>query len=93
MIRASDLVGCEVRSESGERLGRVHDLRAERVDGRWRLAALVLGRGGLAARLLGTGHEPLIDGDVIAWDAVTGLDDGRVTVRDGTSAAADSARA
>lgn len=87
MIRASDLIGCEVRTESRQRLGRIHDLRAERVDDHWRLAALVLGRAGLAARLVGTGPEPLVAGDVIRWEAVTRLSDGCVIVRDGTTAA------
>jgi hypothetical protein len=87
MIRASDLVGCELRSESGERLGRVHDLRAERVGGDWRLTALVLGRTGLSARLVGTGPAPLISGEVIAWGAVSSLEEGLVVVRDGTTAA------
>ena len=87
MIRASDLIGCELRTESGERLGRVHDLRAEQVDDQWRLTALVLGGGGLAARLVGTGPDPLISGDLIEWRAVRRLEDGLVVVRGGTTAA------
>lgn len=83
MIRASDLIGCVLRSESGERLGRVHDLRAEAVDGGWRLMGLVVGRGGMAARLIGTGPDPLIRGDVVPWQAVTSVKDGVVIVRDG----------
>ncbi|MEA2637377.1 MAG: PRC-barrel domain [Chloroflexota bacterium] len=79
MIRASDLIGCEVRTESGERLGRVHDLRAEKVHDEWCLMGLVLGHRGMAARL-GTGPEPLISGEVLAWGAVTRLENGRVTV-------------
>jgi hypothetical protein len=92
MIRASDLIGCELRTDSGERLGRVHDLRAERVSDDWRLTALVLGRTGLSARLVGTGPEPLISGGVVAWEAVTRLEDGLVLVRDGTTAERQDAR-
>jgi hypothetical protein len=83
VIRASDLIGCTLRTESGERLGRVHDLRAEAVDDGWRLVGLVVGRRGMLARLIGdTGPDPLVRGDVIAWGAVTALGDGFVEVRD-----------
>ncbi|HWG08798.1 MAG TPA: PRC-barrel domain-containing protein [Solirubrobacteraceae bacterium] len=82
MIRASELIGAELRTESGDRLGRVHDLRAERAGEGWRLSGLVIGRRGVAARLLGTAAEPVISGEVVAWDAVTRLEDGCVTVRD-----------
>jgi len=86
MIRASDLIGCELRTESGERLGHVHDLRAERAGDRWRLSGLVLGRRGMSARLVGTGGDgadPLIRGEVIAWEAVSRLEVGSIVVRDG----------
>jgi sporulation protein YlmC with PRC-barrel domain len=83
MIRASDLIGCELRSESGAKLGRVHDLRAEEADGGWRLVGLVAGRGGLLARLgAGSGDEAVTKGDVVPWEKVTRLEEGRVTVRD-----------
>ena len=87
MIRASDLIGCELRTESGERLGRVHDLRAERTDGHWRLSGLVIGRRGMSARLVGTGADPLIAGDVIGWEAVSRVEIGSIIVPDGTRAA------
>ena len=83
MIRASDLVGCVLRTQSGERLGRVHDLRAQAVNDGWLLVGLVVGRGGMVARLVGdTGPDPLVRGDVIPWRAVTALEDGRVIVCD-----------
>jgi PRC-barrel domain len=90
MIRASDLIGCELRTESGQQLGHVHDLRAERAGDHWRLNALVLGRRGISARLVGTGPDPLISGEVIAWEAVTGLEVGRVIVRDGAGSVHES---
>jgi sporulation protein YlmC with PRC-barrel domain len=85
MIRASDLIGCELRTQSGRRLGRVHDLRAQAIDNDWLLMGLVVGQGGVVARLVGsTGSsvDPLIQGEVIPWQAVTALEVGLITVRD-----------
>lgn len=82
MIRASDLIGCALQSESGERLGHVHDLRAQAVNGGWTLVGLVIGQGGMAARLIGSGPDPIIAGEVIPWQAVTDLKEGLVIVRD-----------
>lgn len=83
MIRASDLIGCEVRTESGEKLGRVHDLRAHARDGDWVLMGLVIGGGGIRARLGGgVREEPLQGGDLVAWEAITRLEPGTITVRD-----------
>lgn len=84
MIRASDLVGCVVRTEGGEKLGRVHDLRAHAASGGgWVLTGLVVGAGGLRARF-GPGEDQAIHsgGNVIPWEAVVSLDDGLVVVRD-----------
>jgi sporulation protein YlmC with PRC-barrel domain len=89
MIRASDLIGCDVRTESGEKLGRVHDLRAQESDGEWLLLGIVVGRGGVVARLVtgATGDDPVRDGRVLPWEAVTRLADGAITVRDEVGAA------
>ena len=92
MIRASDLIGCELRTESGQQLGHVHDLRAERAGDHWRLNALVLGRRGISARLVGTEADPLISGEVIAWEAVTGLEVGRAMVSGATGMATNFCR-
>ena len=82
MIRASDLFGCVVRTESGEKLGRVHDLRAVFDGNDWTLLGLVVGRGGLRARL-GSGDEGATrTGDVVAWEAITRLEEGEITVLD-----------
>ena len=88
MIRASDLVGCVVTTEAGRKLGRVHDLRASPAGDGWLLVGLVIGKGGMLARLgaSGAGAGPTIAGDVIAWQAVTHLGDGQITVRDDTPA-------
>lgn len=86
MIRASDLIGCAVRTQSGKRLGRVHDLRAQRVNDGWELVGVVVGRGGMVARLVGTvGPDPLVRGEVIPWQRITALEDGLIVVRDETA--------
>jgi sporulation protein YlmC with PRC-barrel domain len=88
VIRASELIGSVVCSESGERLGRVHDLRAHREDGQWLLVGLVIGPRGLFARFTGGEEDaPIRAGRVIPWEAITRLEDGLVTVRDEVAAA------
>jgi sporulation protein YlmC with PRC-barrel domain len=82
MIRASDLIGCAVRSESGKRIGRVHDLRARAINDGWQLDGLIVGRRGMSARMTGSGSDPLVRGDVIPWSAITALEDGLVRIRD-----------
>jgi sporulation protein YlmC with PRC-barrel domain len=82
MIRASDLIGCVVQTESGERLGRVHDLRAGAIGGGWQLEGLLVGRYGMIARMTGSGPDPMVHGNVIPWEAITALDDGLIRVRD-----------
>jgi sporulation protein YlmC with PRC-barrel domain len=81
MIRASDLLGCSVRTESGAKLGRVHDLRVERAGEDWQLAGLMVGRRGMLARLTGGKGETTHAGDIIPWESITSLQDGIVTVR------------
>jgi sporulation protein YlmC with PRC-barrel domain len=92
MIRASDIIGARVLTESGDRLGRVHDLRAHGVGGEWRLMGLVVGAGGLAARLGGGAgaDEPIRAGRVIPWEAIARLEDGSITVRDEVAALPDT---
>jgi sporulation protein YlmC with PRC-barrel domain len=82
MIRASDLIGCAVRTESGERLGRVHDIRARSVGGEWQLEGLIVGRGGMISRMTGSSSDPLVRGDIVPWSQITRLDEGLVSVRD-----------
>jgi sporulation protein YlmC with PRC-barrel domain len=88
MIRASDLIGAVVRTEGGERLGRVHDLRAHASDGGWLLMGLVTGPRGLLARFEGGEEDAAVRaGRVIPWEAVTRLEQGLVVVRDEVAAA------
>ena len=49
-MRLSELLNREVVTESGERLGRVHDVRGELVGGRLRVTGLVAGRLGILER-------------------------------------------
>jgi sporulation protein YlmC with PRC-barrel domain len=82
VIRATDLIGCVVRTESGEELGRVHDLRAHLDGDAWLLMGLVVGRGGLAERFSGSDEDAVSTGEVVAWEAIVRLEDGLITVRD-----------
>jgi sporulation protein YlmC with PRC-barrel domain len=84
MIRASDLIGSVVRTESGKTIGRVHDLRANTIHGDCLLTGLVVGRGGMLARFTGGGATagPTHGGDIIPWQAITKLEDGHITIRD-----------
>jgi len=87
-MKLSDLLGARIVSEAGDQLGHVFDVRVERVGdepsaGEWRVKALVVGRRGVFERLglKSAGAEPLLDHDVIPWDAVLRLERGDVLVR------------
>ena len=84
MIRASDLLGCVVYTESGKKVGRVHDLRAKTTETDCLLIGLVVGRSGMLARFAGGGPdgEPTRGGDIVPWHAITHLEDGLITIRD-----------
>ena len=66
MIRASDLLGCVVHTESGKKVGRVHDLRAKTTESDCLLIGLMVGRGGM----------------LVPWEAITHLEDGQIIIRD-----------
>lgn len=87
-MRLGELLGREIVTESGERLGRVRDVQGELDEGRLRLTGLVAGAPGTLERL---GVGPLRKGGVfrakrhdheaIAWERVVRV--GRdVVVRD-----------
>jgi sporulation protein YlmC with PRC-barrel domain len=50
-MRLGELLGREVVTESGERLGRVHDVQGELEEGRLRVTALVAGAPGILERV------------------------------------------
>jgi sporulation protein YlmC with PRC-barrel domain len=94
MMRLSELLGCEVVTESGDSLQHVWEVRAERSGGELRLVGLLVGRFAFAERLglrhwLGQPAElesTRPDREGIPWDAVLRLEPGRVVVKDGTAA-------
>jgi hypothetical protein len=90
-VKLSDLLGARIVTEGGDQLGHVFDVRAERTGegapaGDWRLKALVVGTRGVFERLgiRSAGDEPVLDRDVVPWDAVVRLERGQVLVREGT---------
>ena len=88
-MRFSDLIGRPVRTESGDRLGRVHDIRGELTSRSLRLTGLVVGGLGILERLgIGAPHTNLRlrARDTVPWSAVIRADRRGVVVRDGTTA-------
>ena len=76
-MRLSELLNREVVSESGQRLGRVHDVRGELVEGRLRVTGLVAGKLGMLERYgVGThgsggpGEAKVHGHPIIPWEQV-----------------------
>jgi sporulation protein YlmC with PRC-barrel domain len=86
-MRVSELLRLDVRTESGEKLGRVRDLRAELTTRSLKVTGLVVGHLGLLERL-GIGapesRDRIRTRDLIAWSAVVRADRRGIVVRDGT---------
>jgi sporulation protein YlmC with PRC-barrel domain len=89
-MRLSDLLSLEVRTESGESLGKVHDLRGELTTRSLKVTGLVVGKVGLLERL-GFGAPESTDRvrphDTVPWSAVIRADRRGVVVKDGTKPA------
>jgi sporulation protein YlmC with PRC-barrel domain len=84
-MRLSDVLGLSVRTESGERLGRVHDVRAELSSRSLRVTGLVVGGLGILERLgLGAPSSALRirSDDVLEWSRVVRVDRRGVVVKD-----------
>jgi sporulation protein YlmC with PRC-barrel domain len=86
-VRLSDLLGLQVETESGDRLGRVHDVRADLSTAELRITGLVVGGAGILERL-GFG-APRAQARtrahrVVPWDRVVRADRRGVVVKDGT---------
>jgi sporulation protein YlmC with PRC-barrel domain len=87
LMRLSHLLGVKVHTESGDKLGCVHDLRGELSSSSLRITGLVVGGFGLLERL-GIG-APESKGrirvhDVVPWSAVVRADRRGIVVKDGT---------
>ena len=86
-MRLGELLGREVVTESGERLGHVHDVQGELEEGRLRVTALVAGAPGILERFgVGAGqggaHRAKRHGHAaIAWERVVRVGP-NVVVRD-----------
>jgi sporulation protein YlmC with PRC-barrel domain len=86
-MRVSDLLNVKVRTESGEKLGRAHDFRAELTSKSLKVTGICVGTWGLLERL-GVGSPESADRvhshDVVTWSAVVRADRRGIVVRDGT---------
>lgn len=83
-MNVSDLIGSRVRTEAGEPLGHVHDVRAELRPRSAAVTGLVVGKRGLLERLglgaPGSGAR-IRSRDVIPWKDVVRADRRGVVVR------------
>jgi sporulation protein YlmC with PRC-barrel domain len=87
VMRVSELLDLEVRTESGQSLGRAHDLRAELTTRSVKVTGICVGPWGLLERLgvrspesSGRAHAH----EVVPWSAVLRADRRGIVVRDGT---------
>jgi sporulation protein YlmC with PRC-barrel domain len=92
-FRVSELLRSIAATRSGERIGRIWDVRVERqtklpderVNERWMVVGLIAGRGGWRERIgLTPEGDPGEGEDFVPWDAVEEIGDGVVTVSDTT---------
>jgi sporulation protein YlmC with PRC-barrel domain len=84
-VRLSELLGVGVSTESGERLGHVHDVRADLTSRSVKVKGVLVGRVGLLERLgLGAPHSTFRrhGQDLVPWTAVVRADRRGVVVRD-----------
>jgi sporulation protein YlmC with PRC-barrel domain len=87
-VRVSTLLGVQVRTESGDELGHVHDVRAKLTSSSLRVTGLVVGRYGMLERLgIGAPRSSarIRAPDVVPWSAVIRADRRAVVVRNGTT--------
>jgi sporulation protein YlmC with PRC-barrel domain len=88
MMRLSELLNRRVVTESGQRLGHVHDVRGELVGGRLRVTGLIAGKLGILERYGvathgsgGPGQAKVHGHPVILWQRVVHVGS-EVVVRD-----------
>jgi sporulation protein YlmC with PRC-barrel domain len=75
----SSLLHRKVETESGESLGRVHDLRGELTSSSLRVTGLCVGRRGLLEHFGVRSHARH---DTVAWQDVVRIEGRRIVVRD-----------
>jgi sporulation protein YlmC with PRC-barrel domain len=89
-MRLSALLRREVRTESGRKLGHVHDVRAQIRGDRLLVTGVIVGRHALLEHFgLGlargrSGAKLRTDAEVVPWSAVVRFGAGALIVRDGT---------
>jgi sporulation protein YlmC with PRC-barrel domain len=85
LMRFTDLLDAPVTTESGQVLGRVHDLRAELTTRTLKITGLVVGPSGFLERY-GIGAPEsgarIRTRDVVPWSAVVRADSRKIVVRD-----------
>jgi sporulation protein YlmC with PRC-barrel domain len=84
-VRLTNLLGVEVRTESGRKLGHAHDLRGDLTARTLEVTGVVVGGLGVLERLgLGTTRSAarLRSDDVVPWSAVVRADRRAIVVRD-----------
>ena len=89
-MRLSVLLHRKVETESGRRLGHVHDVRAERRGGRLIVTSLLVGKHALLEHFgLGLGNARAgaklrTGAGTVPWEDVLRVSSGKVVVKDGT---------
>jgi sporulation protein YlmC with PRC-barrel domain len=89
-MRLSELLRRQVRTESGRKLGHVHDVRAQLRGDRLVITGVIVGQHaflehfGIGLAKGRTGTKLRTEADVVPWSAVVRLLPGAVIVRDGT---------
>jgi sporulation protein YlmC with PRC-barrel domain len=87
-VRLSEILGLQVKTESGDSMGRVYDVRAELTERSLKVTGLVVGKRGLLERL---GIDAPVASrrvrwpDALPWADVVRLDRRGVIVRDGAT--------
>lgn len=87
-MRVSEIIGLGVETESGEKLGRVYDVRADLTERSLTVTGIVVGRRGLLERLgidAPKASERVRTPDALPWSDVVRLDRRGVVVRDGST--------
>jgi sporulation protein YlmC with PRC-barrel domain len=89
-VRLSELLGLPVRTESGHRLGVVHDVRAELRPRSLAVTGVVVGAAGLVERLgVGALLRRRPARGFVAWGDVVRTDRRGIVVRDGAGPSGD----